>query len=82
MTDEELVKMLNDSNPNELWIINSEGKLEVLFCPFRVKAKNNVGDLKQNQIVWVDEVKVTRELIKVYIIKGKAYFYYHFDIIG
>ncbi|MCB0743780.1 MAG: hypothetical protein KDC67_07750 [Ignavibacteriae bacterium] len=55
--------------------------LKKLFCPFQVIVLVSAGELMKGQKVWVQEVKITMELKTVYIIKGKAYYYYHFDII-
>lgn len=81
MNDKELTELLKYSNPKELYIITWNNLLKILFCPFKVSVLNDVGYLKKNKIVWVEEVKVTSDLKTVYIIKGKAYYYHHFDIL-
>ena len=81
MNEKELAELLQYSSPKELYVITWYNLLKILFCPFKVKVLQAVDYLKKGQIVWVDEIKVTLELKTVYIIKGKAYYYFHFDII-
>lgn len=76
-----LAELLKYSNPKELYVVTWNNLLKLLFCPFKVYVNHDIGYLKQGQIVWVDEVKVTMELKTVYIIKGQSYYYHHFDII-
>lgn len=81
MNENELAELLKYSSPKELYVIAWNNLLKVLFCPFKVRVMHAVGDLRKGSLVWVEEVKVTKHLVTVYIIKGKAYHYYHFDII-
>lgn len=81
MNEQKLADLLKYSSPKAIYVITWNNILKLVFCPFKVKAKISIGEIKQNQMVWVDEVKVTLELKTVFIIKGKAYYYYHFDII-
>lgn len=81
MDEKELAELLRYSSPKELYVITYENKLKLLICPFEVLVKYDIDSLKKHQIVLVDEVKITLELISVFIIKGRAYFYYHFEII-
>ena len=81
MSDKELSELLKYSSPKELYIITWNNLLKLLFCPFKVKVLNNVGQLIEGQIVFVEEVKVTNDLKTVYIINGVAYYYFHFDIL-
>jgi hypothetical protein len=80
MTKKEMAEVLKYASPNELYIITWENKLLRLCCPFTVIAMHEVGELMIGELLFVDEVKVTQDLITVYLIKGKAYFYYHFEI--
>lgn len=82
MTEKELAELLKYSNSKELLIVTYNNLLKLLFCPFQVSVIHKVGSLKKGQKVWVDEVKVTMELKTVYVIKGVAYYYHHFDIVG
>ena len=77
-----LSEILRFSTPRSLYIVTWNNLLKELFCPFEVLVINSVGDLLKGQRVWVDEIKVTKELKTVYIIKGKAYYYSYFDILN
>ncbi|SNR68674.1 hypothetical protein SAMN06265371_108217 [Lutibacter agarilyticus] len=81
MDEKELADLLKYTSPKQLYIVTWNNILKLLFCPFRVAVLKDVGTLKKGQLVWVDEVKITQELKTVYIIKGAAYYYHHFDII-
>lgn len=81
MSDLELAEQLKYSNPNEIWIVGWDNHLIVLKCPFQILVLENIGYLKKGNIELVVEIKVTKELITVFIIKGEAYYYYYFDFI-
>ena len=81
MDEKQLAELLKYSNPKELYVITWNNLLKLLFCPFKVCLKYDIGELKQGDIVWVEEIKVTMELKTVYKIKGQYFHYYHFDII-
>mgnify|MGYP000610339101 CR=1 FL=1 len=81
MTEKELGEFLKYSNSKELYIVDFENKLMLLKCPFMVVVLKDVDELKKEDIVVVDQVKVTYELITVYLIKDKAFFYFYFDIV-
>jgi len=81
MNEHELVELLKYSSPKTIYVVTWNNILKLLFCPFKVKAKNSIGDIKKGHVVWVEQVKVTLDLKTVFIIKGKAYYYYHFDIV-
>lgn len=80
MNEKELAFLLKYSSPKELYIVTYDNRLVVLICPFEVIVKQDISFFKRLDIVLVDEVKVTKDLITVYIIKGKAFYYFHFDI--
>jgi hypothetical protein len=81
MTNKELAELLKYSSPKELLIVTWNNLLKRLFCPFNVLVRHDIGELKRGEIVWVQGIKVTNKLITVYIINGRAYYYYHFEII-
>jgi hypothetical protein len=80
MTEHELAEQLKYSSPKELLIITRDNKLLLIKCPFRVIIKENVGSLKAGDFDFVTEIKVTRDIITVYIIQNLAYYYYYFEI--
>lgn len=81
MNDRELAELLKYSSPKEIYIVTWDNRLLLLICPFEVLVLQNIGSLRENQIVHVDEVKVTKELKTVFIIKTNAYYYFYFDFI-
>ena len=80
MTKKELAELLKYSNPREIYVITHYGVLIRLFCPIKVQVLQDIGTLKKDQIVFVDEVKITLELKTVYIINSEAYYYNRFNI--
>ena len=81
MTEQELSKILQYSSPTTILIVTWNNVLKRLFCPFRVMVKHQIGELEKGERVWVESVKVTLKLTTVFIIKGRAYYYYHFEIL-
>ena len=80
MKNDELAELLKYINPRSILVVNHKNRLIELYCPFKVKALQSVGNIKKGQFLLVDEVKITPEIILVYIIEEKAYYYYHFNI--
>ncbi len=76
-----LAELLKHCSPKVLYVVTWNNLLKKLFCPFKVKVLNDIGDLKKGQLVDVDEIKVTEEFKTVFMINGKGYYYYHFDIL-
>ncbi len=81
MSEKELAEVLKYSSPKTLYIITWNNLLKQLFCPFEVVVKDQIGDLHKGQKVWGEGVKVTVKLITVFIVKGRVYYYYHFEIL-
>ncbi len=81
MNDKELAEFLKYISPFEIYIVNRENELECLKCPFKVNVKYNIGVLVKDEIVLVDKVKITKDLISVYVIRNQSYYCYHFVII-
>ncbi len=81
MDEKILAVILKYSTPNSLLIVDHNKKLKEKVCPFKVRVLRRLENFNKDDIVVVTSVRVTRELITVFIISGKAYYYYHFDII-
>ena len=81
MMDKELAEQLEYSSSEWIYIVSWNNVLKQLFTPFKVTVIRSVGELEIGQMVWVSQVKVTPQLKTVYIIEGKAYYFFHFDII-
>ena len=82
MTDYDIAELLKTSSPRTLYVIDKNGCLRQLRCPFRVVVLTDIAKLKRGQIVIVDEIKVTYELVTVYSIQGYLYYYFYFDIVA
>ena len=81
MNNREWGELLKYSSPFSIWVITWNDKLIELACPFLVLVIKDVGELKMNTKIQVDKVKISSSMITVFIIKEKAYYYYHFKII-
>lgn len=80
LNDKEMVEFLKGISPFELCIINKNNQLEVLICPFEVISKEDISFIKKYQSVFVELIKITRDLKTVFIIRGKAFYAIHFYI--
>ncbi len=67
--------------PNSLLIIDSSGMLRRLFCPFKVKVIRHIHYLRMNDIVDVLAVKISSDLVLLYVVNQLAYPYSYFIII-
>lgn len=65
---------------DSILIIDSEGHLRRLRCPFKVLVIVDVYPLRKGQEKSVVAVKVADNLIDVYVIEGKAFYYFNFVI--
>lgn len=81
MNEKQLAEILKYSSPNTLYIVTWNNLLKLLFCPFEVVVKHPIGDLMDGERVLVEAVKVTADIKTVFIVKGRAYFYHHFEIV-
>ena len=66
---------------DSILIIDRNGKLRRLVCPFMVLVIVDVPPLKKGQEKIVITVKVAENLVDVYIIKDRAFYYYNFRIL-
>ena len=69
-------------HPNSLLTIDARGKLIRLYCPFKVMAICDIHYFKADQIVDVVAVKISDDLIMLYVIRQIAYPYYFFIILN
>jgi len=81
MIDKELADQLEHSSSGWIFVVTWNNVLKQLFTPFKVAVISSVGELEIGQMVWVSQVKVTPQLKTVYFIKGKAYYFFYFDIV-
>ena len=81
MSEDELAEVLKYSSPDTLYIVTWNNLLKKLFCPFQVVVKHQIGELEKGEVVRVNSVKVTAKLKTVYLVKGRFYYYDHFEIL-
>ena len=81
MNEKQIARILKYSDPKKLYVIDWRNKLLLLRCPIKALVKEDIGHLKAREVVFIDEIKVTMELITVFVIKKEAYFYFHFQIL-
>jgi hypothetical protein len=67
--------------PDSLLIIDKTGKLRRLYCPFKVITNYTFSLYKVGRIVDVQAVKITPDLLMVYVVGQVAYPYYLFRVI-
>lgn len=62
-------------------IVDNKGNLKRQYCPFKVVAIVEVPpQIVVGSFYWVDYVKMTLAMKKVYIIEGKGYYIWYFTI--
>jgi predicted glycosyltransferase len=76
-----IIELFKIVSTDSILIINSAGKIQRLYCPFRVISKVNLPPLARNQQYDVQAVKMTLKLEEVFIIDGNAYFVGYFSIV-
>jgi hypothetical protein len=67
---------------DSILVVNKTGQLQRLQCPFEVMVILDVGELYKGLICLVNAVKLDMNLIDVYIIKNKAYYFFNFRVLG
>ena len=72
---EEIFKLCKTDS---ILIINKWGMLERRLCPFLVIVIKDVPPLNEGDVVWVAAVRMSLELIDVYIVHQKAYHHFNF----
>jgi len=61
-------------------VVMYNGNIKRLYCPFLVICQVNVPPLEVGEEYWVEAVKMTLTLEEVFIIDGRAYFVWYFQI--
>ena len=86
MSDEEKLKYIEDifkyCKIDSILVLNETGSLERLECPFEAVVIQNVGELKKGLKCLVTAVKMDLQLIDVYIVGTKAYYFFNFRVLG
>jgi len=86
MSDEEKKKYIEEvfkyCRTDSILVINKDGHLQRLQCPFEVLVITDVGELFKGLVCLVNAVKMDLTLIDVYIIRNRAYYFFNFRVIG
>ncbi len=77
-----ILELFKIVSTNSILVVNYKGKVKRLYCPFMVICKVDVPPLHKGNSYAVDAVKMTLKLEEVFIIKGRAYFFWYFEIKG
>ena len=76
-----ILELFKIVSPTSILVVDKNGKVKRLHCPFRVLAIVDVPpEIVEGQFYMVDFVKMTLELKEVFIIGGKGYFICYFRI--
>lgn len=81
MYEEEIKQINKYCSPVELYVITPRGKLQKLNCPIQVICIRSIGIIKAGQLARATEVRITTDLVLVYVIGKSAYFYYFFRVV-
>jgi hypothetical protein len=85
MSDKEKKKYIEEifkyCKTDSILVINKHGHLQRLNCPFEVIVITNVGELTKGLVCLVSAVKIDLNLIEVYIIRNKAYYFLNFRVL-
>jgi hypothetical protein len=82
MSKEEYLKeLLNWITSDSILVIDKQGCLRRIYCPFKAICLVAFPKIKQGEKVDVDAVKLTMEVREIYIIKGTAYYIIYFKIL-
>lgn len=67
--------------PNSILVVDQENRLKLLECPFKVQAKYDIGDFNKGQTAFVGRIKQTQFEELVFIIRQRAYYPAHWEIL-
>ncbi len=79
---EYILELFKIVSTNSILVVNYKGKVKRLYCPFLVICKVDVPPLQKGNQYAVDAVKMTLKLEEVFIIEGRAYYFWYFEIKG
>lgn len=86
MTDDERKKYIQEiydlCGSDSILVISNKGSLERIPCPFTVLNIRDVGELRERLKYAVTAVKLSPDLIDVYVIKQRAYYHFNFRLLG
>lgn len=62
-------------------LVISDHRLIRIRCPFKVRVITNISGWREGDVVSVDKVMVTRDLLMIYLIEGNGYPYFFFQVL-
>jgi hypothetical protein len=82
MSKEEYLKeLLKLVSSDSILVIDNQGDLRRIYCPFKAICLVTFPEIKQGERVTVDAIKLTIEVKEVFIVKGTAYYIIYFNIL-
>jgi len=73
---------LQHCDPFSILIINKSGRLRRLYTPFKVLCLLDIGSIKANMGVYIEEVATNDKDELVYLVAGIAYNHHYFRILA
>ncbi len=74
----ELFKIVGTTS---ILVVDRKGILKRIYCPFKVIAIKDLPPIRKGAVYKVDAVKMTIDLMEVYIIDGKGFYVWLFKIL-
>jgi hypothetical protein len=69
---------LTKPDPQGIYVIDNNGNMKWLEAPFSAYCVDDVGNLKANTLVYVNEVGYTANHELIYLINSQPYDHYYF----
>ena len=76
-----LEEILKYCDMESILVIDGYGHLQRFSCPFLVIAVKDIGEIKKDLICPVNAVKLDLNLMDVYIIQNRAYYFFNFRVL-
>jgi len=79
--EEYLNELLRWVSSDSILVIDKNGLLRRIYCPFKAVCLVTFPEIRQGEKVSVDSVKLTVEVKEVFVVRGTAYYIIYFNII-
>jgi len=84
MNDDEKKKYIEETfricRTDNLLVVTKKGEIKRIYCPFWALVIRDVPGLQKGDVELVSAIKMNLELIDIYIVKDKAYYYFNFSL--
>lgn len=81
MNERELHEINKYCTPASILVVNAEGILIRVYCPFNVEVIKEVEAFSVGDRLTVIQVKMDKNFTLVYIINNTGYYYYNFILL-